>query len=97
MASLFTADGRWVVESAGGSNTGRAEIIAHFTELPSKISWAQHYIINPRIELSEDGRSATGSFRLLCLCTIESTEYQCAGRRDPHSRLHRWLKQPSGG
>jgi len=73
IASLFTADGRWVVDGEGGSMTGHEEIKAHFRALSKKITWAQHYMIAPRVELAEDGQSATGYFYLLCLCTIERT------------------------
>jgi len=74
IASLFTEDGRWVVDGEGGSMVGHEEIKAHFRALSEKISWAQHYMIAPRVELSEDGLSATGYFYLLCLCTIERTD-----------------------
>ncbi|MFJ9589543.1 nuclear transport factor 2 family protein [Streptomyces acidicola] len=74
IASLFTDDGRWIVDGEGGSNTGHDQIVAHFTQLPQKISWAQHYIINPQVDIADDGRQATGTFRLLCLCTIASTD-----------------------
>jgi len=73
IASLFTEDGRWVVDGEGGTMTGHEEIKAHFSALSEKISWAQHYMIAPRVDLSEDGLSATGYFYLLCLCTIERT------------------------
>jgi len=74
IASLFAEDGRWVVDGEGGSMVGHEEIKAHFRALSEKISWAQHYMIAPRVELSEDGLSATGYFYLLCLCTIERTD-----------------------
>ena len=74
IASLFTQDGRWVVDGEGGSMVGHEEIKAHFRALSEKISWAQHYMIAPRVELAEDGLSATGYFYLLCLCTIERTD-----------------------
>ncbi|QLQ11586.1 MAG: nuclear transport factor 2 family protein [Nocardioidaceae bacterium] len=74
IASLFTEDGRWVVDGEGGSMVGHEEIKAHFRALSEKITWAQHYMLNPRVEVADDGRSATGLFRLLCLCTIERTD-----------------------
>jgi len=74
IASLFTEDGRWVVDGEGGTMTGHDEIKAHFRALSEKITWAQHYMIAPKVELSEDGRSAVGRFYLLCLCTIERTD-----------------------
>jgi uncharacterized protein (TIGR02246 family) len=74
IASLFTEDGRWVVDGEGGTMTGHEEIKAHFRALSEKITWAQHYMIAPKVELSEDGQSAVGRFYLLCLCTIERTD-----------------------
>jgi uncharacterized protein (TIGR02246 family) len=73
IASLFTEDGRWVVDGEGGSMDGHEEIKSHFRALSEKITWALHHVIAPRVELSEDGQSATGYFYLLCLCTIEQT------------------------
>jgi uncharacterized protein (TIGR02246 family) len=75
IASLFTEDGRWVVDGEGGTMTGHEEIKAHFRALSEKITWAQHYMIAPKVELSEDGQSAVGRFYLLCLCTIERTDH----------------------
>jgi len=74
IASLFTEDGRWVVDGEGGTMTGHDEIKAHFRALSEKITWAQHYMIAPKVELSEDGQAAVGRFYLLCLCTIERTD-----------------------
>jgi len=74
IASLFVDDGRWVVDGEGGTMTGHEEIKAHFRALSEKITWAQHYMIAPRVEVADDGQSATGWFYLLCLCTIERTD-----------------------
>jgi hypothetical protein len=74
IASLFVEDGRWVVDGEGGTMTGHEEIKAHFTALATKITWAQHYMIAPKIDLAEDGQSAVGLFYLLCLCTIEAVD-----------------------
>ncbi|MDI2030180.1 nuclear transport factor 2 family protein [Saccharopolyspora sp. TS4A08] len=74
IASCFADDGRWVVDGEGGSMVGHEEIKAHFRALSKKISWALHHVLNPQVELDEDGRTATGHFYLLCLCTIESLD-----------------------
>jgi hypothetical protein len=74
IAGLFVDDGRWVVDGEGGSMVGHQQIKDHFRALSEKITWALHYMIAPKIELSDDGQRATGRFYLLCLCTIESTE-----------------------
>jgi len=70
IAGLFRPDGRWIVDGEGGSNDGREQIEAHFAKLSEHIPWALHYVINPQVELAEDGQTAAGHFRLLCLCTI---------------------------
>ncbi|QUH01819.1 nuclear transport factor 2 family protein [Saccharopolyspora erythraea] len=74
IASCFVEDGRWVVDGEGGSMVGHEEIKTHFRALSGKISWALHHVLNPRVELSDDGQRATGTFYLLCLCTIESVD-----------------------
>lgn len=74
IAGCFAEDGRWVVDGEGGSMVGHEEIKAHFRALSTKITWALHHVLNPRVELSDDGRTATGYFYLLCLCTIESVD-----------------------
>ncbi|MFD9663718.1 nuclear transport factor 2 family protein [Rhodococcus sp. NPDC059968] len=81
IAGLFVEDGRWVVDGEGGSMTGPEEIKAHFRALSDKITWALHYMIAPRVELADDGQSATGYFYLLCLCTIENS--QDTTKKDP--------------
>lgn len=70
IASLFTKDGRWVVDGEGGSMNGHEEIKAHFKALSTHIPWALHFITQPRVELHPDGQRATGCFYLLCMCTI---------------------------
>lgn len=70
IASLFTTDGRWLVDGEGGSMNGHEEIKAHFRALSAHIPWALHFITQPRVDLHADGKSATGYFYLLCLCTI---------------------------
>ena len=74
IASLFTDSGRWVVDGEGGSMDGHQEIKDHFRALSEKIPWALHYVIAPKIDLADDGKSAIGTFYLLCLCTIESND-----------------------
>lgn len=70
IASLFTADGRWLVDGEGGSMQGHEEIKAHFRALSAHIPWALHFVTQPRVEVADDGLRATGWFYLLCLCTI---------------------------
>jgi uncharacterized protein (TIGR02246 family) len=70
IAALFTADGRWVVDGEGGSMDGHEQIKKHFKALSGHIPWALHFITQPRVDLHDDGISATGYFYLLCMCTI---------------------------
>ena len=79
IAGLFVEDGEWIVDGEGATLSGREAIRAHFAALSSKITWAQHYMIAPKVQLSDDGTTATGTFYLLCLCTIERTN-------DPHEK-----------
>ncbi|MEE4023378.1 nuclear transport factor 2 family protein [Gordonia sp. PKS22-38] len=74
IAAQFAPDGRWVVDGEGGSMVGRDEIKAHFRALSERITWALHYVMAPRIEVSQDRNTAIGYFYLLCLCTIEKTD-----------------------
>ncbi len=68
IAGLFTPDGVW----DGGDLFGRAEgveaIRAHFAHASDRIPWALHFTLNPIIDVSEDGRSATGSWYLWQPC-----------------------------
>lgn len=70
ITSLFTADGHWKVSGVGGEATGHDELRTFFTNMAKSIVWALHFMIAPRIEVAEDGKSAVGRFYLLCLCTI---------------------------
>lgn len=70
IANCFTEDGVWVVDGEGGSNNGREEIREHFRQLSQHISWAIHIVTNMRIDVHEDGKSATSHSYLLCFCTI---------------------------
>lgn len=73
IAALFVEDGRWIVDGEGATLVGRNEIRNHFAALSERISWALHFVMAPNIVVSEDGTHATGTFYLLCLCTIEQT------------------------
>ncbi len=73
IAGIFTEDGEWIVDGEGATLSGRQAIIDHFAALSGKITWAQHYMLNPEVQIDPSGETATGKFRLLCLCTIEQT------------------------
>ncbi len=74
IANLFVEDGRWIVDGEGATLVGREDIRKHFAALSERISWALHFVMAPNIDISADGTSATGTFYLLCLCTIEQTD-----------------------
>ena len=74
IASCFTEDGRWVVDGEGATLDGREAIRQHFAQLSHRIPWGLHFVTAPQIRIDEDGRTATGTFYLLCLCTIASSD-----------------------
>lgn len=74
IAGLFVEDGRWIVDGEGATLTGRDAIRTHFAALSERISWALHYMIAPNITIDPSGDRASGTFYLLCLCTIERTD-----------------------
>ncbi len=69
IASCFTPDGRWLAEGFADWH-GRDEIRDFFGNLKQVVTMALHHATNPRIEVADDGMSATGQFYLHCLCTM---------------------------
>ena len=67
---LFTEDAVWDGGPRFGRHEGIDAICAFFGAVSSQITWALHYLMAPIIELSDDGRSATGSWYLLEPCTM---------------------------
>jgi hypothetical protein len=67
LCSIFTPDGRWAANGYGDYR-GHAEIRAYFAGLAPTVVDVLHYVTSPRIDLAQDGQSATGQFYLLCLC-----------------------------
>jgi ketosteroid isomerase-like protein len=74
IAGLFVEDGEWIVDGEGATLSGRDAIRTHFAALSSKITWALHFMIAPKIDVAPDGQTASGTFYLLCLCTIEKSD-----------------------
>src|SRR5205823_11375795 len=70
MRPFFTEDAVW----DGGPRFGRYEgvdaVCEFFAGISSEITWALHYMIAPIIDVSEDCRTATGTWYLLEPCTI---------------------------
>lgn len=73
IAELYTED--CVFESNGlGNHYGREAIRTLMQTVTSEILWAQHFMISPRIEVADDGLSATGTWFLLDLLTMTGLE-----------------------
>ena len=70
IAGLFTEKGEWIIKGVGGDVRGRAAIKLHCQSLKNGISWSQHNIFAPRVELSAEGDSAVARFNLVCLLTM---------------------------
>lgn len=67
LCSLFAADGRWAANGYGDF-VGHDAIRAFFKTMASSVEEVLHYVTSPRIDIAEDGLSATGQFYLLCVC-----------------------------
>jgi hypothetical protein len=67
LCSIFVPDGRWVADRYG-DYVGHAQIRDFFTQMAKMVADVLHYVTSPRIEVAEDGQSASGRFYLLCLC-----------------------------
>lgn len=70
IASLFTKDGLWKIEGVGGTAQGHDAIVKHAADLVKSLPWGQHNMLAPMIKLSDDGRTATGTFCLFCTLTL---------------------------
>jgi uncharacterized protein (TIGR02246 family) len=70
IAALFVDDA--VMDQAHwGKHQGREAIRAHFRGAKEIMPWSKHYITQQTIELSNDGRSATGEWNLWQPCTTQ--------------------------
>lgn len=81
IVALF-ATGEYVewVSDVFGTHEGRDGIHAWFENVDEEIRWALHFMINPVIEVADDGRTAKGRFYLLELATMSSPD---GGDPDP--------------
>jgi hypothetical protein len=66
-------DVEWVSD-VFGTHEGRDGIHKWFENVNDEIQWALHFMINPLIEVAEDGQSATGRFYLFMLSTMTSPD-----------------------
>ncbi len=64
--SIFIPDGTWSANGFGEFH-GHQAICDFFQELSQSVVDVLHYVTSPHITIAEDGRSATGTFYLLCL------------------------------
>lgn len=73
MMGLFVDDCVWH-SNAFGIYHGRQEIYDFIGGLNDEILWATHFMILPRIDVAEDGLSATGRWYLLELATMTGVD-----------------------
>lgn len=66
-------DVEWVSD-VFGTHIGRDGVFDWFDNVDDEIQWAVHLMLNPVIELGDDGNSAVGYFYLLELATMASPE-----------------------
>ena len=69
ICALFTDDGLWSM-NVFGHHEGKENIHAFFTSVSEQIVWSLHTAATPSIVVSPDGRTATGTWYLMCPCTL---------------------------
>jgi hypothetical protein len=74
IVGLFAEDDVSWVSDVFGTHIGRDGIHAWFADVDEEIRWALHLMINPVVEVADDGQTATGSFYLLELATMSAPE-----------------------
>lgn len=88
IATLFTEDGEWIIKGVGGEVRGHAAIKAHCANLRESISWSQHNIFAPHVEINAAGDRAIARFNLVCLLTMgpatQHEAYVLAGQYEDH-------------
>lgn len=67
LCSLFVQDGRWAAEGYGDF-TGHQAIREFFSQMAQSVTDVLHFVTSPRIDIADDGLSATGRFYLMCVC-----------------------------
>jgi SnoaL-like domain len=75
IVALFArnTDVEWVSD-VFGTHEGPDGIHAWFDNVDEEIHWAVHFMINPVVEVADDGQSAKGSFYLLELATMSAPD-----------------------
>lgn len=69
LAPLFAEDAKWE-SNLLGNYYGRQAIYDFMGGISAKLTWAHHFMINPLVDVSEDGRSASGKWALIDLVTL---------------------------
>jgi len=72
LKTLFWDDAVWDAGEQFGEHKGPEAIGAFFAQVSTSFLWARHYVINERIELSEDGNSAKAEWQIIEPCTLNS-------------------------
>lgn len=70
---LFLLDAKWE-SNVFGVYDGITQIASFIRELPSQIHFALHYMVNPLINFSPDGNSASGRWILIEYATMAAVE-----------------------
>jgi uncharacterized protein (TIGR02246 family) len=77
-ASLFTEDGVWENDYYGPQR-GRDEIRDFIKTISGEIVWACHQYSNPDVQVSEDGRSAIGTWYLILMDDVREEDGSITG------------------
>jgi hypothetical protein len=93
LKTLFWDDAVWDAGPQFGEHKGPEAIGKFFAEVSGSFLWARHYVINERIELSEDGHSAKGEWQIIEPCTLKGengpeASWLMAQYNDVYTRRH---------
>ena len=69
IGKLFVEDAKWE-SNVLGNYYGRSEIERFMAGISERLTWAHHFMINPMIEVADDGHTATGMWALIDLVTL---------------------------
>ena len=69
LGKLFADDAKWN-SNVLGNYAGRTEVEGFFRGISERLTWAHHFMINPLIQVADDGQTATGTWALIDLVTI---------------------------
>ena len=69
LAALFVEDAKWE-SNLVGSYHGRDAIREYMRRSSQEITWAEHFVIAPVVNVAADGQTATGTWFILLLGTM---------------------------